>query len=108
MWIAVLLVSLRFILSVFYYADRPDEFYLWTGRGMVVFAAADKWVPVKASPAVQELRVGTRCVVIKDYADDQDDCLNTRRLITVMIAEGSHEGEVVGVPRANLRHQGWW
>lgn len=67
----------------------PEE---WTGRGRPDVLDSTPIAP------------GTPCVVLKDWANDSDNCANNRDIL-VRIQDGPHRGEVGGIDRIYLRRR---
>jgi hypothetical protein len=107
MTIALALSVIRLLKPFFYYADGPDQSLLPDGHRVVVFSDVDAQTSVESSGEAQAFKERTRCVVVVDYAGDQDDCFDTRRRVGVRVCEGPHKAKVVTIPRNHLRVQGW-
>jgi hypothetical protein len=80
----------------------------WTlGHGLFSSVlASGKVVATRDVVVVQDRSIsgGTACLVLKDYARDEDDC-DSSRSIEVRILEGPHKDEIAYIVRFNLRHK---
>jgi hypothetical protein len=82
----------------------PYSDILAAGQPVIVRCAAMQEGRGGGKPEGGFVAAGSRCVVVKDGAGDEDDCSDLR-LIEVEIAEGRRRGQVVSIWRGMLRRR---